>query len=293
MSVLDVTRQRSAFTDALRPPPGHVLGACLGTTYSLDFEAFTAVVLAFVGADVEDPLTDAPSVLTTVARLRSRLRVFVNSGSLHPPSATNRLFVLYDRILRRVAIDDGAFHPKVWALRFDPIARPEYRGAKPIYRVLTTSRNVVDSGCWELGARFEGYKNNGKQKFGLDLSAFFRRVASSSNLPRNLWKLIDELTSVEFSPSREGADGLRFDWQWPRKQALINRLPRSADRALVISPFVRPAFLEQLCVRVDELIVVSTQSELDRLSDQTHKILDQAIHYRTLFEARLSVLGIG
>ena len=50
MSVLDVTRQRSAFTDALRPPPGHVLGACLGTTYSLDFEAFTAVVLAFVGA---------------------------------------------------------------------------------------------------------------------------------------------------------------------------------------------------------------------------------------------------
>ena len=74
MSALDAKRQRSAFTDALRPPPGHVLGACLGTTYSLDFDAFTAVILAFVGADVEDPLNDAPSVLTTVARLRSRLR---------------------------------------------------------------------------------------------------------------------------------------------------------------------------------------------------------------------------
>ena len=187
MSVLDAARQRSAFTDALRPPPGHVLGACLGTTYSLDFEAFTAVILAFVGADIEDPLNDAPSVLTTVARMRSRLRVFVNSGSLHLPGATNRLFALYDRILRRVDIQGGAFHPKVWALRFDPIARPEHREVPSIYRVLTASRNVADSRCWELGVRLEGRKSTSKQKYGSDLSAFLRRVASSPTLPKALW----------------------------------------------------------------------------------------------------------
>jgi len=276
MSVLDATHQRSAFTDALRPPPGYVLGACLGTTYSLDFEAFTAVILAFVGADVEDPLNDPPSVLTTVARMRSRLRVFVNSGSLHPPGVTNRLFALYDRILRRVALEGGAFHPKVWTLRFDPIVRPEHREVVPIYRVLTASRNVADSRCWELGDRLEGHKSTAKQKFGSDLSAFLRRVASSPTLPRELWKLMDELKSVEFSPPREAANSLRFDWQWPSEQVLINRLPRSSARALVISPFVRAAFLERLCARVGELTVVSTQSELDQLSDQTHKALDQA-----------------
>lgn len=276
MSVLDVTRQRSAFTDALRPPPGYVLGACLGTTYSLDFEAFTAVILAFVGADVDDPLNDSPSVLTTVARMRSRLRVFVNSGSLHPPAATNRLFALYDRLLRRVAIEGGAFHPKVWALRFDPIARPEHREVAPIYRVLTASRNVADSGCWELGVRLEGHKSTAKQKYGSDLSAFLRRVASSPDLPKALWKLIDELKSVEFSRPREAAESLRFDWQWPGEQGLINRLPRSAARALVISPFVRATFLERLCARVNELTVVSTQAELDRLPDHTHTALDQA-----------------
>ena len=276
MSVLDATRQRSAFTDALRPPPGFVLGACLGTTYSLDFEAFTAVILAFVGADVDDPLNDSPSVLTTVARMRSRLRVFVNSGSLHPPGTTNRLFALYDRLLRKVAIEGGAFHPKVWALRFDPISRPEHRDVAPIYRVLSASRNVADSGCWELGVRLEGHKSTSKQKFGSDLAAFLRRVASSPSLPKSLWKLIDELKSVEFSAPREAADGLRFDWQWPSEQVLINRLPRSAVRALVISPFVRAAFLERLCVRVNDLTVVSTQSELDRLSDHTHKALEQA-----------------
>jgi hypothetical protein len=270
MSVLDATRQRSAFTDALRPPPGYVLGACIGTTYSLDFDLFTAVLLAFVGADVEDPLNNAPAVLTTVARLRSRLRVYVNKGSLHPPATTNRLFALYDRILWPKTMEGGAFHPKVWALRFDPVARPERHSVEPIYRLLTASRNVTDSGCWELGALVEGTRRAGTQKFGSDVSAFCRKVAASRNLPRALWKLIEELKSVEFAAPREAAEGLRFDWQWPGDRVLINRLPRAMSRALLISPFVRADFLKRVCDRTDELMLVSTQDELDRLSDEAH-----------------------
>ncbi len=270
MSVLDATRQRSAFTDALRPPPGYVLGACIGTTYSLDFDPFTAVLLAFVGADVEDPLNDAPAVLTTVSRLRSRLRVYVNKGSLHPPATTNRLFALYDRILQPTTMEGGAFHPKVWALRFDPVARPERHRVEPIYRLLTASRNVTDSGCWELGALFEGTRRAGTQKFGSDVSTFCRKVAASRNLPRALWKLIEELKSVEFAAPREAAEGLRFDWQWPGDRVLINRLPRAMSRALLISPFVRADFLKRVCDRTDELMLVSTQDELDHLSDEAH-----------------------
>jgi hypothetical protein len=275
MSVLDATRQRSAFTDALRPPPGFVLGACIGTTYSLDFDPFTAVLLAFVGADVEDPLNDAPSVLTTVARLRSRLRVFVNGGSLHPPAMTNRLFALYDRILRSKAIEGGAFHPKVWALRFDSVARPERHRVEPIYRVLTASRNVTDSGCWELGALFEGARRAGKQKFGSDVSDFCRKVAASRDLPKALWKLIEELKNVEFAMPREAAAGLRFDWQWPKDRVLMSRLPRTMTRALLISPFVRADFLNEVSDRTDELIVVSTQDELDHLSDAAYAQLSE------------------
>lgn len=273
MSVLDVTRQRRAFTDALRPPPGYVLGACLGTTYSLDFDPFTAVLLAFVGADVEDPLTETPSVVTTVARLRHRLRVFVNAGSLHPPATKNRLFALYDRILRPIAIEGGAFHPKVWALRFDPVARPERHGAAPIYRVLVASRNVTDSGCWELGTLLEGSRVTASQKFGSDVSQFCRKVAASRDLPKALWKLIEELKSVRFTQPREADDGLRFDWQWPNGSGLINRLPRTMTRALLISPFVRADLLRRICDRAGKLILVSTQGELDRLSDEAYSRL--------------------
>ena len=276
MSVLDVTRQRSAFTDALRPPPGFVLGACIGTTFSLDFELFTAVLLAFVGADVEEPLNNAPAVLTSVARLRSRLRVFVNGGSLHPPVTTNRLYALYDRILRPKAVDGGAFHPKVWVLRFDPVARPERHSVEPVYRLLTASRNVTDSGCWELGALFEGSRRTGTQKFGSDVAAFCRKVAASRDLPKALWKLIEELKYVEFVAPREAAQGLRFDWQWPGDRVLINRLPRTMSRVLLISPFLRADFLKRLCDRTDELTLVGTQDELDQLSDETHERLANA-----------------
>ncbi len=273
MSVLDVKRQRSAFTDALRPPPGFVLGACIGTTFSLDFELFTAVLLAFVGADVDEPLNNAPAVLTSVARLKSRLRVFANGGSLHPPATTNRLFALYDRLLRPKALEGGAFHPKVWVLRFDPVARPERHGVEPIYRLLTASRNVTDSGCWELGALFEGTRRAGTRKFGSDIAAFCRKVAASRDLPKALWKLIEELKCVEFVAPREASEGLRFDWQWPGDRALLNRLPRTLSRALLISPFLRADFLKRLCDRTAELTLVSTLDELDQLSDETYERL--------------------
>jgi len=279
VSVLDVTRQRSAFTDALRPPSGFVLGACIGTTYSLDFELFTAVLLAFVGADVEDPLNNTPAVLTTVARLQSRLRVYVNGGSLHPPTTNNRLFALYDRILRPMTMESGEFHPKVWILRFDPVARPERHSVEPIYRMLVASRNVTDSRCWELGALFEGRRRAGTQKFGSDVSAFLRKVAASRELPKALWKLIEELKSVEFTAPREAAKGLRFDWQWPGDRVLINRMPRAMSRALLISPFVRSEFLKRVCDRTDDLTLVSTQNELDCLSDDAHARLAGARVY--------------
>jgi hypothetical protein len=108
------------------------------------------------------------------------------------------------------------------------------------------------------------------QKFGSDVSAFCRKVAASRDLPRDLWKLIEELKTVEFAAPREGAGALRFDWQWPGDRVLINRLPRALSRALLISPFLRADFLTRLCDRTEELTLVSTQDELDGLSDEAH-----------------------
>lgn len=290
MSALDPRNGRVAFTDAVRPPPGYVLDAGLGTTFSLDFEAFTAIVLAFVGADLEDAKLDAASVLTAVARLRDRLKVFVNAGGYHPPKVPNRLFALYDRITRDVDFEGSAFHPKAWVLKFKPQERPELRKAQPVYRLLCASRNVTDSRCWELVARFDGKAGKGSE-LGRDLALFCRKLARRTSGQSAIWKLVSELPAVEFEAGREAEQSLRFHWQWPGESKLAKVLPAKASRALLISPFLRADFLGPIVDRVDDLVLVSTQAELDALPDTIHDRLRRVTTYVVTGEGTEDVPG--
>lgn len=277
MTALDARSQRTAFSDVVAPPPGYRLDACIGTTYSLDFEAFTALLLAFVGAEVEHPEQDPGAMLTTLAGLRDRLRVYVNAGSLHVPGTAHRLFGRYDRLLMPVRLEGAAFHPKVWVMKFAPIRRPERHRDQPIYRVLTASRNATATANWELGVALDGRLGGAANGFSSSLKGFCDAVTSRSRrLPRAVRDLVAELPRVVFDGGREGAESLRFEWQWPGRTLLRTALPKKAARAIVLSPFVRGAFIERLCSTVDDLIVVSTQDELDALPDSAHERLAAA-----------------
>jgi hypothetical protein len=292
MNALDPRSGRVAFTDAVRPPPEYVLEAGIGTTFSLEFDAFTAIVLAFVGADLDDTKPDAASVLTAIARLKDRLRVYVNAGGFRPPKSPNRLFALYDRITRDVDFDSSAFHPKVWVLKFAPQRKPELRKAERVYRVLCASRNVTDSRCWELVARFDGKAGKGSA-LGEDVARFCRKLARRSSAPAAIWKLVEDLPKLEFERGRETERGLRFHWQWPGDAKLAPKaLPVKASRALLVSPFVRAEFLTEILDRVGDLTLVSTQPELDALSDQMHERLRNAATYVVTGEGTDDVPGL-
>jgi hypothetical protein len=269
---------RLAFTDALRPPPGYVLAAGYGTAFSLEFDAFTAVALAFVGADLEGEHPDPPSVLTAIARLRTRLRVFINGGGLLSPRQPHRLFALYDRVLRPVPLEGSAFHPKVWVMAFEPQERPELHGLPRRYRFLCSSRNVTDSHCWELGARFDGEQGR-PSPLGADLRAFGEHLGKVHRHPPAIQRLLAELRTVEWEHGGEAAELLRLHFQWPREGTLAAKLPRRAERGLVISPFVRAEALADLVGRFDHLTLVSTQEELDALSDAAHDRLAAVTKY--------------
>lgn len=277
MKALDATSQRTAFTDSLRPPSGYGLDACIGTTYSLEFDAFTAVLLAFVGAEIEDSEHDPPAVMTALAGLRHRLRAYVNAGSVHAPATAHRLFGLYDRVIRSVCLPGAAFHPKVWVLKFAPLPRPELKHAPRLYRLLCASRNTTASRCWELGVTLNGRLDSKKNAFGEELLRFLQQlVRTDRRVPGAVWKLIGELPNVQFNGGREGAEELRFEWQWPRKRSLEAAIPTHAQRAILISPFLRGRFIEKICDRVEDLVVVSTQSELDALPQSAHERLTKS-----------------
>lgn len=277
MPALDVRTERAAVSDIVRPPAGYRLDACLGTTYSLEFDAFTGLLLALVGVEVEDGTADPAAVLTTLASLHDRLRVYVNAGSLDPPATAHRMFGRYDRLLRPVHLEGAAFHPKVWVLKFVPLERPERHRPDPVFRILCGSRNATAASTWELGVALDGKPQDATTAFGTELARFLRVVTSGRPaVPAAIAAMLDELPRVRFDGGREGLQDLRFEWQWPGRRTLQSALPQKATRAILISPFLRAPFVEHLSAAVGDLTVVSTQVELDALPDSTHAGLKQA-----------------
>src|SRR4029453_4381693 len=118
--------ERQNFLDLLRPPSGYRLEYAVGTTYSLDFIALTAVLLGLVDAEgeLEESTIKSIDSLHAVTRLADRVSVFVNRGQISSPSKVSRVTVLYDRIVREVCLPAGCFHPKVWVTHYRPRKTP-------------------------------------------------------------------------------------------------------------------------------------------------------------------------
>ncbi|MCP3162638.1 phospholipase D family protein [Myxococcus qinghaiensis] len=259
----------------LQPPAGYRLEAGVGTAFSASLDVVAAAVLALVGEDHEPGAVPGVSLAYAVSRLQRRFRLFVNQGGLLIPSqGGNRMAALFDGFVRPVVLPAGAFHPKVWVLRFRARETPEMHGAADRFRVVCSSRNLTDARCWELGAMLEGEQARaaGVKALGGDLSAFFRQlIRMDSEASPSVRALCDVLSEVQF----ETDENVRLRWQWPgvaHARSLMPELPDAPARALVLSPFLRASVITRLA-RAGQLTLVSSQGELDALPDAAHKSL--------------------
>lgn len=269
-------QKRHNLLDWLQPPPGYRLESGVGTAFSAELDVVTAAVLALVGEEHEPGAVPGVSLAYAVQRVRRRFRLFVNQGGLLiPPGGGHRMATLFDGFTRPVVLPSGAFHPKVWILRFRARETPEMHGATDRFRLVCASRNLTDSRCWELGVMLEGELGGTVQAEGLgaDTAAFVKQLCSVDSTPSPpLRELMAVLPRVRFET--EGSARLR--WQWPglaRARALKGEIPDAPSRALVLSPFLRAPLITRLA-RAGQLTLVSTQRELDALPDAAHKALE-------------------
>jgi hypothetical protein len=148
---------RVLYGDSLQPPPGYVFDAAVATTFSLDFETALAapVSLALFAAENRDDILSHPlALLEGTERIAGRLVVFADAGHLHAQSgAHSRLCSLLERIIVEVAAPrGGAFHPKMWALRY----RPTRTDDPTLLRLLVLSRNLTRDRSWDISLRLDG-----------------------------------------------------------------------------------------------------------------------------------------
>lgn len=270
-------KERSTLTEAMTPPAGFTFDAGIATTYSLDIGTLMALPLQLAWLATSDDVSaqkDPIRLLEGLRRTAKRLSVFSDRGHMHIPRIPHALMGLTEEMIHEVsAPHGGAFHPKVWVLRF----LPEDARKDPCIRLLILSRNLTDDRSWDLNLCLEGTPKGGIHKENREIAAFVRSLPkwAHKRLPPERQQDIESL-----------ADGLhRCKWDYPGAFEEIafhvvgtGPKPRplsfpEADEAVIISPFVRDKAVRTIAENVGTPVaLVSRSEELELLSEETRSM---------------------
>lgn len=261
-------RERSLLLEALRPPPGYRLGRAIATTYTLDLLALLTAPLAFTFFDWEDdegrPSANPLALLEAVRRHARKLHVFCHGGAIQVPKNGQVLLAHLEPCVVEVAAPGGGvFHPKVWALRFEP----EPGSDDPVrFRLLVGTRNLTFDRSWDTLLQLEGelVEQEDATAVNRPLAEFIAALPGlaihgappeaeaaaqelADQLLRVRWELPDRVNEIEFVPLGVGRTGWPFD---------------GGRRRFVMAPFLDGWFLERFGAAREDGVVVSRPDAL-------------------------------
>jgi len=266
-------RDRQLLFEALRPPAGFRFDEGIGTTYSLDLLALITAPLAFTLFEQQDEEgrcagVDSLEILESLRRYASQLTIFCHAGRISlPKTFYPQLAFVEDAIVQCQPRARGAFHPKVWVLRWVNDAGDVQ------YRVLVLSRNLTFARSWDALLTLDGKFSRERQSAvarNRRLTDFVRALPSfattlvDTQISQRVEKLASELDRTEFELPNDMTD-LRF-WPMGIDGRARDPLSGNGDRLLIVSPFVSLGRLEELAQGHKEVTVVSAVGELARLA---------------------------
>lgn len=263
-------RDRALLATALRPPDGHELDFAVGTTYSLDLLTLLTVPLTFAwfdrSGDSDGDSVESVEVLGGLQKYAERLTIFCQAGRIAwPQKRYPQLAFLEESVAECVAPRGGAFHPKVWALRY--IAEDGHL----VYRMLCLSRNLSTARSWDtilvLDGEIAGRRRVAESVPAADFVAALPGMAVRGLTPEKASQtrgLADELRQVRF----ELPEGFEAFQMWPLGFPGHQKWPfgDAGSRMLVVSPFLAVGCLEKLAGDGRNSVLVSTPDALKQLA---------------------------
>ncbi len=262
-------KDRTLLLESLRPPTGFRLDTAVSTTYSLDLMALLVAPLAFTFFDWEgddgQPTKDPNALLEALRCHEDRIHVFCQAGQIAVPKAYQPLFGYLESSVHEVKAvrDGGVFHPKVWIVRYVADGEPSQ------YRLLCASRNLTFDRSWDTLLVLDGVAGKEAIKKNEPLSRFIRSLQEmavqelTDNTKNTLAELGRELGYVDFQLPKHIQDIEFWPIGLPGEQD-VWPFPNSADRGLVIAPFIAESTLSQLNISGDQTLV-SRIDELEAL----------------------------
>jgi hypothetical protein len=261
---------RHVYLEALRPPEGYALDQAVGTTYSLDLETLLAVPLGFAMLDWENEqgslARDPVALLHALRRCADRTTVFCQAGRIAAPARRHVLFSYLEPMVVQAHAPNGkgAFHAKIWLLRF---ADPDGAVA---YRFICLSRNLTADRSWDTILTLDGALADRTRAFAANhpLGEFIERLAGCVDAPlsrpraKALQAMAEEVRRVAFEIP-EPFDEMTF---WPLGLGHKGDPLEDGGRPmLVMSPFASDDFLKNAAVKGASTLI-SRAEELDKLS---------------------------
>jgi hypothetical protein len=255
---------RIDYGQILTPPDGFTLDFAVGTTYSLDLDAFIGACLSLgLSSDTESKLLDNPIfMLDNLHKTGDKIALFCEGGQIHLPSKVIPIHALLEKSVFQVVLKSSkgqyaSFHPKFWLLSFQ-----NDKGEKH-YRLITLSRNLTFDMSWDIVVSLEGkqtdlvqQKNEAICDFLDFLSGYLPKDTNGNTKRKKIKVLKEQLKTVEFyTDSKIFTDfdfiplGIRNNST--NKNYSIKDYPLFNDKQdfsqlIVMSPFISNGEIKQL-----------------------------------------------
>lgn len=253
----DENDDRINYSTILMPPDGYKLDKAIGTTYSLDLEALTAISICLGLAEESDSrlLQNPISMLNALQKVSDKLVLFCEAGQIKVPSRHIQLAMLLEKMVVEIALPRDKklgsyplFHPKAWILSYID----SYGDKK--YRFVVMSRNLTFSRSWDIGFAVDSSKNARQREKTKPICDFLDYLAKNVDntienaaAKRNLlFQMRAELRNVSFSlDSKEFGEnfailplGIGKKAYVMQKDMLFDKEKGSLDELIVMSPFL-------------------------------------------------------
>jgi hypothetical protein len=266
--------QRAVAMELLRPPAGFRIDQIVLTSYSLDLDVLLALplaVLAHSDRGVEELLEDPMLVIEALREAGERLHVFVDEGGIAVPHANRALYTLLETCVHPVrAPGGGAFHPKVWLVRFVD------EDQQPLIRVAVSSRNLTFDRSWDVALTSEAAPDSRRVKESVALAKLVRAVPGmvvggvESDVTDMLNRLADEVERVRFPAPEKFSGAVQFQVMGLSGKAHAPWQPdQSGTTLFAMAPFANRTGLDTLvAVATGERILISRPEELDEMAEE-------------------------
>lgn len=258
---------------------GYELDYAIGTSYSLDLEAMLFLpVSLFFGGELEINNTASNEMLTALTQVPDKVQLFCQKGKIAAPFYYHQVLEFWSNNIEQIEMDryDASFHPKVWLIRYTSPHQPSY------YKFICTSRNLSKSTDWDIAVTMEGFVGKKKIKQNeplFDFVSYLDYQAKRKIKPEFLdeiryikFDLESEDQSYAFHPIGNGWKNPVFDTDNKKKQLLC------------ISPFLDQTSVKELSKKAEEVYLLGTQYELDKLPLELNKTNVDCYQFNTLLE---------